>query len=42
MVENVRGVNVDVKLTHKYLGRDNLGDPNVNGIIVLKMGVRPN
>ena len=25
-----------------YLGRDNLGDLSVNGIIVLQMGFRPN
>ena len=34
----VLGYKID---TQMYLGRDNLGDTSVNGIIVLKMGVRP-
>jgi hypothetical protein len=48
-VENVRGVDVESSSvlgfkihTQVYLGGDNLGDLSVHGIIVLKMGVRPN
>jgi hypothetical protein len=48
-VEIVRGVNVGSSRilgckidAQVYLGKDNLGELSVSGIIVLKMGVIPN